>query len=134
MKAFFTATALFGALLTTSPPLLDAQENEAASTLAALARAARAAPQDEIAQLRYAEFLDRYGDPEARAVYRKLTGPAKTAAVSRRIVLLDLIAGDRAAADSDLAAYHSAGGTDWKDVSWKAPAAAEPLQFITIPG
>src|SRR5665213_2822226 len=60
----------------------------------------------------YAEFLERYHDPAARAEYRKAATAwqadnktSNAAAAARRAVLLDLIAGDRNTAESDLATY-----------------------------
>ena len=59
---------------------------------------AAAAANDPEAQLAYAEFLHRYRDPEARAAYERLLstadGPRKNL-ISRRLVILNLLAGDR---------------------------------------
>jgi hypothetical protein len=107
----------------------------AARTL--LANAALANPTDAGALTRYAEFQDRYGDPDARETYRKLTSVSKNAVVLRRLVLLDLIAGDRSVAIGDLAAYRAAGGTDWAGVSLDAQASKlpdVPTEMISIPG
>ena len=75
----------------------------------------------------YAEFLDRYGDPGAREAYGKLLAAlrnggdqARAAAVARRLAMLDLLAGDRAAANTHLEAYRAAGG---KAVTLGAPPA-----------
>src|SRR5450631_4258865 len=83
----------------------------------ALARAAQASPNSVAAWSAYAEFLDRYGDPGARDAYGKLLSAlgnggdsARAAAVARRLALLDLLAGDRIAANTHLDAYRSAGG------------------------
>src|SRR6266576_2711667 len=49
----------------------------------------------------YAEFLDRHRDPAARVAYEKALGAApadQRASLARRLVVLDLIAGDREAA------------------------------------
>jgi len=101
-----------------------------------LLSAAAANSSDVAALTRYAEFQDRYGDPGARDVYRRVAAIAKNAAVDRRLVLLDLIAGDRASAVKDLAAYHADGGAEWRGVSLDmAPkASSEPTQMISIPG
>ncbi len=103
-----------------------------------LAKASQDTPADPAVLLHYAEFLDRYGDLEARARYRKVPNVAKNASVLRRIVLLDLIAGDKAAASADLVAYHAAGGSDWPGITLSANAAAPrdgvAVQMITIPG
>ena len=56
----------------------------------------------------------------------------------RRLVLLDLIAGDRASANKDLETYRAAGGKDWPGISLTNSSAAHPLQeakqTIAIPG
>lgn len=94
----------------------------------ALTRAAQASPNSVAAWTAYAEFLDRYGDPGAREAYGKLLvtlrnggDSARTAAVAHRLALLDLLAGDRIAANTNLDAYRSAGG---KAVSLGAPPEA----------
>src|SRR5690348_18064589 len=73
---------------------------------AALQRAAETRPNDIAALTEYAEFLDRYGDPGSRAAYEKLlarvrqTGEtARAATVARRLAALDLLAGDKNAAN-----------------------------------
>src|SRR3954453_8307410 len=75
------------------------------TTRATLARAAQASPSNPAALTAYAEFLDRYGDPGVREAYGKLlaslqsgSDQARTAAVARKLAVLDLMAGDRAAA------------------------------------
>src|SRR4051794_17770282 len=72
---------------------------------AALARTAQANPNNIAAWTAYAEFLDRYGDQQARDAYTKLLNAltsagdtAKAANVARRLALLDLVYGDRSAA------------------------------------
>lgn len=66
--------------------------------------------------LAYAEFLDRYRNPNARASYEKAlaalpAGTSKTATL-RRLVILNLLAGDRASAQRHLEAYRATGATD----------------------
>ena len=103
-----------------------------------LQRAAQNAPQDEQILEAYAEFLDRYNDPETRPVYEKLlellSGPARVR-VAQRLVLLDLLEGDRQAAERRLAAYRAAGGQPWGG-SIPAPKGGPPEdgQIIAIPG
>ena len=110
-----------------------------------LAKAAQASPNDPDVLGGYAGFLDRYNDPGSRAAYRKLftalqssTGEKRAAAIAQsaqRLVLLDLLAGDRAAAVQDLAAYRAAGGTDWQGVTIStSDAPVEKRQLISIPG
>src|SRR5258708_21908948 len=96
----------------------------------ALARTAQASPNSVAAWTAYAEFLDRYGDPGARDAYAKLLAAlrnggdsARAAAVSRRLPLLHLLAGDRNAANTHLEAYRASGA---KTVSLGAPSAAKP--------
>ena len=110
---------------------------------AALAAAAQHSPSDVDALAEYAEFLVRYGDPDSRAAYAKTfeaieksSDRAKLAAVARELTVLDLIAGDRAAASQHLEAYHAAGGKDWPgSPGWKAAEAQnEAKQFVNIPG
>ena len=107
----------------------------------ALAHAAQTSPNNAAAWTAYAEFLDRYGDPAAREAYGKLLAAlrnggdsARAATVARRLALLDLLAGDRIAANTHLDSYHAAGG---KPLSLGAPpdAKSPPNQgTANIPG
>ena len=130
----FVSAALYGQGTGWRERSVQLERTDPGAARAVLSKASQAVPQEPEAQLRYAEFLDRYGDPSARAEYRKLTGTTRSLAVSRRLVLLDLIAGDRAAAQTDLAQYKQQGGTEWGGMNWSTPAAAESLQYVTIPG
>ncbi|HOL72967.1 MAG TPA: hypothetical protein PLA43_14565 [Bryobacteraceae bacterium] len=118
------------------------QRGDAVTVRQLLQRAARNAPDDPSALLNYAEFLDRYNDPETRANYEKalalLNGPAnaaRRAAVARRLVLLDLIEGEREAAARHLKIYHEAGGKDFA-AGLPAPRSERRSEVgtITIPG
>ena len=108
----------------------------------ALARAVQNAPSNLETLGAYAAFLERYGDPEARTLYRQLLTQsnksgdrARAAEASRQLVLLDLMAGDRAGAGADLDAYHAAGGADWKNGALPAPKTGGPeAKTIEIPG
>src|SRR5258706_7663037 len=95
--------------------LAKAGDGVAAQTL--LAQAVRSNPSDITSLSEYADFLDRYGDPGARAAYGKLLDAlgssgdsARRAAVARRLIALDLLAGDRAAAEKHMQAFQAAGG------------------------
>ncbi len=107
-----------------------------------LRRAARNAPEDAPALLSYAEFLDRYHDPETRTNYEKalarLSGAedaSRRAAVARRLVLLDLIDGDREAAAKHLEIYHAAGGKDFAArIPAPRPERQDEMGSIEIPG
>lgn len=109
----------------------------------ALAAAVQREPGDAEVLTDYAGFLVRYGDPDARATYQrafealeKSADRTKLAGVARELVILDLVAGDRAAAARHLEAYHSAGGKDWTNASgWKpAEGGNEVKHTVNIPG
>ncbi len=134
VAGIFVVAALYGQGTGWRERAVQLERSDPGAARAVLAKAAQAVPQEPEAQLRYAEFLDRYGDPSARAEYRKLSGSSRTLEVSRRLVLLDLIAGDRDASQTDLARYKSQGGTEWSDLKWTVPVAADTQQTVTIPG
>ncbi|HUI76444.1 MAG TPA: hypothetical protein VLY24_00975 [Bryobacteraceae bacterium] len=109
----------------------------------ALAAAAQQAPADPDALVDYAEFLGRYGDPDCRAAYTKAYNAlqksgdrSKLVEVSRQLIVLDLIAGDRAAASEHLQAFHSAGGNGWTAApgSKSAPPENETKAVVFVPG
>jgi hypothetical protein len=84
----------------------------------ALARAAQANQTNVAALTAYAEFLDRYGDPQARDAYGKLAAAlrnsgdtARANAAAHRVALLDLLAGDKSAAARMAASTPDAAGT-----------------------
>jgi hypothetical protein len=90
---------------------------DAAGARAALAQAAESNPNNLAAATRYAEHLERYGDPASRDAYSKVlalaekTGDnARTAAAARRLASLALLAGDRQTALRSLEAYRKATG------------------------
>lgn len=135
--SFGFCSALQGSNLDAARQMEKSGDPSGARTL--LARAAQNAPSDPVALAEFAGFLDRRGDPAAREAYRKLlpllNDPGKKASVAKRLVVLDLLAGDRAAAERDLEAYRAAGGTD----AALAPSPVEPPPAviggeITIPG
>ncbi len=108
-----------------------------------LQRAVRGAPESAEARAAYAEFLDRYSDPESAAAYEKmlplLSRPADREArarVAARLVELALLEGDRAAATRYLGECRSAGGAGCP-AALPAPALTEPVEkspFIEIAG
>src|SRR5580692_3808058 len=68
------------------------------------------------AKLAYAQFLDRHRDPAAREAYENVWQVAKgeqRELAARRMVVLDLIAGDRDAAQRHVEQYRTAGGRDF---------------------
>src|SRR4051812_19123932 len=93
MQAFRVIVTI---VLSISPSLLRGQTNndsiqkmeaagDAAGARAALARAVDASPDDLNALTRYAEFLERYGDPGARAAYEKVVVAARRAGAKDRV-------------------------------------------------
>ena len=109
----------------------------------ALAAAVQREPGDAETLTGYAEFLVRYGDPDARAVYAKALEALEKSGdrahllnTARELALLDLIGGDRAAAARHIEAYHSAGGKDWMNApAWKLVAGGtEAKPTVNIPG
>ncbi len=104
-----------------------------------LQQAARSPNDDAAAVLAYADFLAAHHDPDARAEYAKALAALAPSQkeerreTARRLVLLDLIDGDRTAAAHHLEAYRDAGGDDWTG-GLPAEAPAAPVQTIEIPG
>ena len=133
------SSLLFAVLIFTTPsPAVFGQqlpaEMEAGSdplaARSALARAAQSNPNSVSALTAYAEFLDRHGDPQAREAYgnlltalRKSGDTAHAAAISHRVALLDLIAGDKAGA-ARLAPLSSAPAP----AAWPTAAIPGPLR------
>lgn len=114
-------------------------KGDAAEAREQLQKAADSSPNDPLALEAYAEFLGQHRDPAARGAYEKLwqllirngANAAERARSARRLVELDLLAGDRASAQEHLEAYRSAGGNG---LNLPAVAAARPLNYIEIPG
>jgi hypothetical protein len=140
-----------GSVLILSPSLVRGQSasdsiqkmevaGDTAGARAALAKAAEANPNSIPALTRYAEFLERYGDPGARDAYEKLLGALRTsgnkdraAAISRRLVVLDLLAGDHAATSRHVDANKEASGKALT-IGRGTPAAQESWPTASIPG
>jgi hypothetical protein len=106
-----------------------------------LERAARNAPGDPALLAAYAEFLDRYRDPEARRAYQRLLealGPAersRRAETARRLAVLDLLAGDRQAAERHWALWQEAEGLRPGAPPFAAaPGPQAEVSYIEIPG
>ncbi|MFN7920053.1 MAG: hypothetical protein U0Q16_08150 [Bryobacteraceae bacterium] len=109
---------------------------DSAGALALLREAAQQNPPIEANLVAYAEALDRHNYPEARQVYGRvattLTGDRKLS-VLKRLVVLDLLAGDRSAAEQHLSAYRDAGGNALPE-SLPSPAPAKEWPTVDIPG
>jgi hypothetical protein len=101
---------------------------------ALLARAAEANPRSVAVLGAYAQFLDRYGDQGRRDAYQRwldalpAADRAARAEVARRLVLLDLLAGDREAALKHLAIARASGATVAPGAgnAWQGDPAAAP--------
>jgi hypothetical protein len=100
------------AALATAPPLLadlqKARQLEAAGQLSAAE-----AEYKQAGSLAYAEFLERRGRPAARSAYEaaaKSSDAATRQAALQRLAVLQLMAGDRAAAEQTLKQFQEAGG------------------------
>ena len=126
--------------LDSSKARLLEREGDCSGAQALLRTAAQQNPGDAAAQLAYAEFLDRHRDPGARAVYeaalKQMTGPdakVQAARVVRRLLTLDLLAGDRAGAERYAAELSNLSGTP---VTIAPPSQAHPQEMgtIEIPG
>ena len=115
---------------------------DSAGALELLRDTVRQQPQNLENAALYAEFLDRRGDFKARVAYAdllsKLNGDQrKKAEIARRVIVLDLIAGDNQAAARHLEIYRASGGADIEASAIRprpesAPAAAE--HYVEIPG
>jgi len=98
-----------------------------------LEKAAQAGTPDALQA--YGEFLDRHRDPAARDILEKLLNASQgeqRSFAAHRLAILDLEAGDRAAAEHHLEQYRAAGGRDLTLAA--ASPAAETKSFISIPG
>src|SRR5579871_5531729 len=109
-----------------------------AGARAALLRTVDANPGDAAALTNYAEFLERYNDPGSRQAYSRLLNLLRdkgnvpeAAVVARRLAALDLEAGDRDRAATDLQAYRAA--TARSAALGSAPA-REQRATASIPG
>ncbi|MEZ5399004.1 MAG: hypothetical protein R2729_04990 [Bryobacteraceae bacterium] len=116
---------------------LEAQGNYAGARQL-LEDGARQNPPVEANLIAFAEFLDRYRDPDARAAYERVAAgnlaPERKRAVLHRLVILDLLAGDRDAAAKRLAAYRSAGGSALPESAPQPPPpTALPVAYIPGP-
>jgi hypothetical protein len=110
----------------------------------ALARAAANNPTSVQALTDYAEFLDRYGDPGARSAYEKTLAAlrssgdhARVGEIARRLVILDLAAGDNQAASRELEAYRAATGRQVELGNSRSSAersVERDMPMATIPG
>ncbi len=106
-----------------------------------LQRAVRATPNDVAVLSAWAEFLDRYRDPEARRAYRSLlealpgSDRERRARVARRLTALDLLAGDRNSARRHWTVWQEAEGRSGGQPPFERAARPEAeVGWIEIPG
>ncbi|MGC8792915.1 MAG: tetratricopeptide repeat protein, partial [Bryobacteraceae bacterium] len=106
-----------------------------------LQRAVEAAPADPSVLAAYAEFLDRYRDPASREAYERLlevlpaTERSRRAEIARRLLTLDLLAGDRDAARRRWNVWQQAEGRPAGEPPFeRAPVAAVEIGWTEIPG
>jgi len=110
------------------------EKGQAGAARSLLLAATKEAPDDVVTLTVAAEFLNRHGDPAARAAYEKLLallekgGSPDTGRYARRLVALDMLAGDTEAARSHA---RLAGGATVPEP--KAEMGAE-YSLIEIPG
>lgn len=111
------------------------KEGDALGARALLKASATSGPE---AQLAYAEFLHRHRDPDARSAYERLLSSVdgqRKNEISRRLVLLNLLANDRAGALKFYEIYKSSGGGDLTpSVLQTRSSTAKPREMISIPG
>ncbi len=106
------------------------EKGQAAAARSLLLAATREAPNDAVAATIAAEFLERHGDPAARGVYEKLTGLLEKSGspelgkYAKRLVALDLLAGDLVAAQKHA---RMAGG-----LAVPSPRSELGAEFMTI--
>ncbi len=116
-------------------------KGEGAQAREQLQKAAAASPANPAALRAYAQFLDQHRDPAAREVYSKLERALtdskapkdQLAACARREAILDLLAGDRAAAARHIEIYRNASGSTLA-LPNAAPVATTATDTIDIPG
>ncbi|MGB7763024.1 MAG: hypothetical protein WBL61_24535 [Bryobacteraceae bacterium] len=111
---------------------------DASETRAILAGAVQKNPTSAAALKAYAEFLEQYGQPEAHAMYARLLAQlhgagaaAEKAGVARRLVTLDLLAGDGEALARDRESYRAITGKPLPVSSSQPP---QPWPTVPIPG
>jgi len=116
---------------------LDAT-GDASEARSILAGAVQKDPDSVAALKSYAEFLEQYGQPEARAVYEKLLtqlrragAAAEEAEIARRLVTLDMLAGDGEALARDGDSYRAIVG---KPLPSPASEPREAWPTVSIPG
>ena len=116
MIAFGAIGGLFGQDLATQARQMELK-GDGLGARAMLEAAVKRSPDDAVGLNAYAQFLDHRGDPAAREAYEKLltavkrgSNSAEAASIARRLVSLDMLAGDHNAAVRHREEYRAAGG------------------------
>ena len=112
---------------------------DAEQALQTLRQATTSSPNNPAALRAYAEFLEQHHDPGAREAYARVgqllqrtNAPAEQrAAVAQRLVVLELLAGDREASARHLQEFTAAGG---KGLALPPVRTPTPPSYIEIPG
>src|SRR3954468_19931207 len=117
------------------------KEGDTAGARQLLHQAAQSAPSDVGALTAYAEFLDRHHDPEVRGAYEKLMkllirpeDRGRANATTRRLLALDLISNDNAAAERHFNEYKAAGGTEISLDALRGATKPPAMPTAEIPG
>ena len=146
--SFLVIGLTLAAVLATGATTSAVQNQIAQREVAGDVAGARALLEDEVrtgtnvdAQAAYAEFLDRHRLPGRRDAYLKWAAlehdrDRKLLAL-REVVLLDVIQGQSETLNSDLRAYHDAGGSDLSEPAKNASYQADLSKLystVSIPG
>src|SRR5260370_29859304 len=117
------------------------RDGDMAAARATLREAAASPSANITTVIGYAEFLDRYRDPEARVVYEKalrmLNRPddrGRVETVGRRLVAMDLMANDMDAASRHVELYRTNGGSEFSAGTLKNRKQAASMPLISVPG
>lgn len=112
-------------------------KGDRAEARALLQRAVRERPNDGATLNSWAAFLDRVGDPQARSTYEKVLASDASSSIkagaARRLSILDLLAGDDAAAARHIEAYRANGGSGLA-VASSSTMPSRQTSAIEIPG
>ncbi len=112
---FVAASCLFAAPESVERARELERGGQALDARAAFAQAVAEAPSDPETLLAYAEFLDRYADPDRTDAYRKAlaaaSGDEQKRRLSWRLAVLELLAGDGEAAQKAVDQFNQASGS-----------------------
>jgi hypothetical protein len=115
------------------------EKGQTGAARAMLMAALKDSPNDAVLLTIAAEFLDRHGDPSTREILARLVtilernSSAERSKFAKRLVVLDMLAGDTAAAQKHMAVYKAAGGSAGEVPVPKSELGAD-FQTVEIPG